>query len=345
MLAYAIVVATRNRLSALRISIPLFLEQRARPARIVVVDCSDDHAAVRAFCLSLSADTPVPIEVIQSDAANLANQRNRGTERVKEPIVMFPDDDAFWFSDTAEKVLAVYAHDSHELIGGVTAIEVEHSPVETGEVVPRKAVRFVEQRHVHRIRNVIEDKLFPEPFHTYGRLRTAILEKRARALGIGVPFVPTMGGYRMSFRTEVARDLRFDETLGSRVGYSQHEDKDISLRTLKTGRLLAVAPGARVHHHVFPGRRAGGFAYGFCHIFNYAYICFKVFGDDPNAISGLKRYCEYKKFLYGLRRASRYHREIAQGAKAAMQEYHQLARAGREDLAFVYGEASDRWLK
>ncbi|MEN0070064.1 MAG: hypothetical protein AAGC63_03545 [Propionicimonas sp.] len=64
MLTHAIVVATRNRLDMLTTSLPLFVNQ-SRPAdRIVIVDRSDDHEAVRAFCERLAETAPMPMVIL-----------------------------------------------------------------------------------------------------------------------------------------------------------------------------------------------------------------------------------------------------------------------------------------
>ena len=45
-LTYDAVIATRHRIEALKLSIPLLLAQSRPPARLIVIDSSDDHAPV-----------------------------------------------------------------------------------------------------------------------------------------------------------------------------------------------------------------------------------------------------------------------------------------------------------
>jgi hypothetical protein len=44
---YDCVIATKNRVGALRMSIPLILKQDVLPERLIVIDASDDHDSVR----------------------------------------------------------------------------------------------------------------------------------------------------------------------------------------------------------------------------------------------------------------------------------------------------------
>lgn len=332
---YAIVVATRNRLEALRASIPLFLGQSRPPARIVVVDKSDDHAAVAAFLGAQAAATSVPFEVIHSDRANLPYQRNLGLARVQEPITMMPDDDSLWFPETAAEIMKVYEADTGKRIGGVGGMISAVSPLSQGDA-PENARRIAGRPGIESLRNRLEARFAPQPFNLYAQRRIAELGRPE-----GVLVVETVGGWRMSFRTEAVRSLEFDATLGSRVGYAQHEDKDVSLRLQKAGWLMAAAPGADVFHNVAPGKRAGGFAYGFCWIFNYAYICRKVFGDTAPGRGPVRRYLAYKTALYHLRPTSAHHRDIARGARAAMAAFDRLWSAPDDRLQEVFGEICD----
>lgn len=339
--SHAIIVATRNRLDMLAVSLPLFVNQTRPAARLVVVDRSDDHDSVRALCERVAGDAGMPLEVYYGTQANLPSQRNQGLEVITEDVVLFPDDDSLWYPDTAEKVLAVYDADRNQRYGAVSANDVYVAPGGTGDAPPRTS-RLTEHPAIMGVRNWLEAALVPQPFEVYGRGRTHDLEPAARADGLDHELVGTIGGYRMSFRTPVAQRLQFDPLLGSRVGYGIHEDKDMALRVLSLGSLIAVAPGARVFHNVAPGKRANGFPYGFFHILNYLYICLKVFPRDSRALAVTKRYLGYKVWLYSLRRGDEYDREVHRGAKAALGEYDAFAAAPTHDLAARYAEISDR---
>lgn len=344
MLSYAIVVATRNRLDMLRVSLPLFIQQTRPADRLVVVDRSDDHESVRDLCETLRTGTTVPIEVLHGDQANLPSQRNQGLDRVSEDVTIYPDDDSFWYPDTAARFMAVYEADTNRRYGAVSANDVYVAPGTTTDHAPERTTRITDQPTVMGVRNWLEAKFVPQPFEVYGAQRSAELAPAAIADGLTYQLVGTIGGYRMSFRTEVAKSVRFDPILGSRIGYAVHEDKDMGLRVLAAGSLIAVAPGARVFHNVAPGKRANGFSYGFFHILNYLYICKRVFPKDSRALAVTHRYLRYKVFLYSLRRHDDHAREVHRGAKVALGEFDAVMRAPSEELAVAYGEICDRHL-
>lgn len=340
MLDYAIVVATRNRLDMLRISLPLFVAQTRPAARIVVVDRSDDHEAVRDYCDSVARDTDIPVIVRYGDHANLPAQRNQGLDLVEEPVTMYPDDDSLWFPDTAEHLMGVYEQDRHARYGAVSATPVASAP--PGVDVPIAPTRrLTNVPVVMAVRNRVERLLVPAPFVLYGAERTRALRPGAVADGLDHPLVPTIGGYRMTFRTDVLRAVRFDATLGSRVGYATHEDIDIGLRVLAAGSLVAAAPRSFVFHCVAPGARAAGFDYGFFHVLNYVYICAKVMPERSLARRRLRRYLRYKLFLYALKRRDEYGRQVYAGARAAHARLDEILTADPAELPELYGRIAD----
>ncbi|MBL6911122.1 MAG: glycosyltransferase, partial [Pirellulales bacterium] len=99
-LSYSIAIATRNRLDALKLSIPLMLNQSRPPSQLIVVDSSDNHEPVKELVQSLTDKTPLDTIVYHSPKG-LTRQRNKALEYVTHPIVFFPDDDSIWFNNTA----------------------------------------------------------------------------------------------------------------------------------------------------------------------------------------------------------------------------------------------------
>jgi hypothetical protein len=74
--SYDCVIATRNRLSALRMSIPLILKQDALPQRLIIVDASKDHDSVRTEVRDIGDRLGFgKTIVVRSDTANSARQR------------------------------------------------------------------------------------------------------------------------------------------------------------------------------------------------------------------------------------------------------------------------------
>ncbi len=344
MLDYAVVVATRNRQDILGSALRTFSNQSRPPGQIVVVDRSDDHSDVERIVADIAASTSVPIRVHYGEAANLPLQRNQGLRHVTEAITMFPDDDVLWYPDTAAAVMEVYESDEGSLYGAVTAVDAHRSPVPLGDEVPDRRVRLTDRPLIMRVRNIVESAIVPQPFEVFGRARSAALEPAARAAGLRHPLVGTFGGYRMTLRTDVARTLAFDPVLGSRVGYGVHEDKDMALRVLASGSLIAVAEAARAFHNTHPGKRAAGFSYGFFHLLNYAYVCHKIFPSGDRSRKVMDRYLRYKLALYRLRRRDQYDRDVAAGAEAAYSELPALLERPVAEAADLYEEICRRAL-
>lgn len=351
-LDYAIVVATRNRLDALKVSLPLFLEQSRPPARIKVVDRSDDHAAVVNFIHTLAQGASVPVSVEYGKQANLPAQRNQGIEGLREAVTMLPDDDSLWFSETAAELMAVYEADSPARIGGVSGWISTRSPL-APNATPKNARRFMRRPRIEALRNRLEERFAPQPFNLFARRSIADLSQQSEVLEPGVMLyggkvTETMSGWRMSYRTAVVQSLRYDETLGSRVGYAQHEDKDMSLRAQQAGHLIVSAPNAMVFHNVHPGKRTDGFSYGFFWLLNYIYICKKAAGlaseEYHPGYFAVKRYMRYKAFLYRLRFSNTYDREVARGAKVALSAFEAIWATPISELRTVYGAIADRGL-
>jgi hypothetical protein len=120
-MSYDCVIATKDRINALRMSIPLILKQDILPERLIVVDASDDHDSVKSEISLISEQFKFKNAiVVKSATASLTKQRNLGLRLVEAPIVMFPDDDSMWHRDFASNVLKVYDADAHGQVGGVS---------------------------------------------------------------------------------------------------------------------------------------------------------------------------------------------------------------------------------
>lgn len=344
-MTYDIVIATRNRLDMLRHSLPLFLGQSVAPQRLIIVDASDDHEAVRRFCEVLGEGADVDIRLLAGEQRNAAAQRNQGLAHVTAPVVAMPDDDSLWYPDTAEKLLEAYALDTAGAIGAMNLTDTRLSPLADIDARLRPTPVSRLKSFIGPVRRMLEARLAPHPFDVFGEDRIAALDGRARVDVARLPLTPTVGGYRMSFRTEAIRATPFNELLGHATGYALHEDKDVALRMLAAGWLVAAAPKARVFHNVHPSRRAGGFAYGFRHIYNYAYICKTAFDRDARAWRYLGRYLWLKRLLYSLRRSDDYGRAVHDGATAAAREVPALLAAAPDAVDALYRDTCDRCLR
>src|SRR4029077_14637553 len=122
-MSYECVIAMRNRLNALKTSIPLILKQDVPPDRLIIVDASDDHDTVKTEIPELSERLGYKNTIVlNSDSVNSARQRNIGVQFVEAPVVMMPDDDSMWYGGFATSVLKIYEGDVHRQVGGVTGV-------------------------------------------------------------------------------------------------------------------------------------------------------------------------------------------------------------------------------
>ncbi len=317
---YDVVVATKDRFDVLQVSLVLILEQTKSPSQLIVVDSSVAKSVasqVAGLCESLNNTYHTPIKYIRSPVQSITYQRNLGLKSVDAELVMFPDDDSLWYPQTAENLTKVYQQDVEGLIGGVSCVPVNRSPLDENKLshpINRKALF---RSKLLPLRNKIEDTFWPNPLFSFAQQQ---YQKRKLPQCIDndmVRLIPSISGYCMGFRTKVIRQVGFDEVLGYKVGYCFHEDRLASAAIINKGYLLVGAHLAPVFHHVNSDKRAGGFHYGFSNIFNYIYICVKETPNTPHYRRRVLRFLTYKLFLFSCRKGNQYHIDIYTGAKTA----------------------------
>jgi glycosyltransferase involved in cell wall biosynthesis len=341
---YDCVIATKNRLDALRMSIPLILKQNILPGRLIVIDASDDHDAVKTEVNQISERLGFQNTIVaKSDASNLPRQRNMGVQFVEAPVVMFPDDDSMWYSGFATNVLKIYEADVRGQVGGVSGVGVPALPSELAQPTYKKSALASAKGALQFYRNDFENRLFHHPFGLIAE-RTWT-DKIDVVDDINSVRIPHITGFRMSFRTDAVRQVGFDETLGYAVGYAYHEDFDVSLRLERLGYALVSAQDAKVCHYSFPGKRGKGYNYGFTVIANTVYICRKTIDRDTKIYPVLDRYLKYKLSLYRSRMYSEHNREVFQGAFDAWRNRSTLLNADEASLPAAYKALCDRYIK
>jgi glycosyltransferase involved in cell wall biosynthesis len=343
-MSYDCVLATRNRLSALRMAIPLILKQDVLPGRLIIIDASDDHDSVRTEVHQISERIGYKeTTVAKSDAANLALQRNIGLQFVDAPVVMFPDDGSMWYRGFAANVLKIYEADVRRQVGGVTGIGVLTPPPELAQPAYKKSAFVSAKSALQPYRNQIETHLFPHPFNMIAE--TTWSDDIDVVDGINSRRVHHITGFRMSFRTDAVRQVGFDETLGYGAGYAYHEDLDVSLRLERLGYALVTSEGAKVCHYAFPGKRGKGYNYGFLAIANCVYVCRKTISSNTHIYPVLERYLKYKLSLYAGRSYSKYGREVFRGALEAWRNRSTLLDADEARLPDAYRVLSDQYIR
>jgi glycosyltransferase involved in cell wall biosynthesis len=341
---FDIVIATLNRESALRLSVPRMLTQSALPANFIVVDASDNHNQVKKTLESAfqKANTSVRLKIVRSEAGS-SLQRNVGLEFVESPIVFFPDDDALWFDGFSEAIMKVYTADTMNEIGGVagTASSVPPPGVLAYRHTPyRMELHDLLSPRLRQFMRTIET-FFPDPLFLEGHIRNQ--HKCAPSWlqsDDNVAVSNLMSGFLMTFRADLIRKTGFDETLGR---YAAFEDRDASLAVLDT-HLIARAVHAHVFHYRVPGKRVSGFEWGFIKIANCAYILCKHTLESALSRRYLRRFSYYKLLSYLLQAHTSYGRARVAGALSAIRHLPAFLAASKGELPEVYTSLRKRYL-
>lgn len=260
------VIVTRNRAEALALSLPLLVAQSRPPARIIVIDSSDDPAPARAAAEAVTG-RGIPVH-FEHGPKGLTRQRNRGLALVTAPVVFFPDDDSLCHPGTTEAIMRIYERDTEGAIAGVCAADAKEPPpgVDLGQAYAMRADHAHAARRMS-LRNRMEKRLTDlNPFLALGRM----LQRPAPAWLAEENAVPVewMTGFRMSFRTEVIRRTGFEEAFR---GYGLYEDIDASFAATRAG-VLVGANSARIHHHRFPSGRPDRRAFAVMTVLNRAFV-------------------------------------------------------------------------
>jgi hypothetical protein len=87
---YDCVIATKNRLNALRMSIPLILKQDVLPARLIVVDASDDHDAVKTEVTQMSERLGYKNIIIERSDASREERGAALSKRIRKTFLSSP---------------------------------------------------------------------------------------------------------------------------------------------------------------------------------------------------------------------------------------------------------------
>jgi glycosyltransferase involved in cell wall biosynthesis len=332
---FDIAIATRNRLPALRLSLPLMLAQNRIPRALIVVDGGDDFEKTERVVREAAEKSGVHTHVVvTASQAGTSHQRNVALKHVESPIVFFPDDDALWFPGFADSIMRIYERDTEERIGAVGGTE---SAIPPPGILPgaRAATDGLNVRLPGIFGNLLdlfERKFFPDPFFTQAGLLAAGRRPPAWLIGEGARLAPTITGFRMSFRTDLIANVGFDEALGR---YALFEDHDACMSVLEH-RLIVNADRARVFHYRDLEARTGGLELGVMHILNRAYILSKHPSGGLRVRTAFTRYAYYKLLRYLLRTYSGAMRKRFVGAWRAAGRTPLLWEVCHEDLADHY---------
>jgi glycosyltransferase involved in cell wall biosynthesis len=336
---FDIVIATRNRLVALQLSIPLMLQQKRLPKKFIIVDSSENSEAVELAVRALfdRHNTGTVMEFHRS-AAGTCIQRNFGLARVESPVVFFPDDDSIWFPGFTEAIMQVYERDTECAIAGIcgaAAIDPPPGFFAEGKSPGYKVARRDRSKFIEPLSDAFERLFLRDSFSQIGQSKTRRHRQPDWLPELDVVLCDFMTGFRMTFRTEILRQTSFDELLGS---YALYEDREASLGVLDHG-LLVCATRARVYHHRVPTSRTSGYEWGVMQVLNRAYIVCKHTDPGDVARRGLRRYILYRFFRYVLQSHSSAARKRIKGLRHAWHCLPDFEMASKSSLPQVYSNS------
>jgi len=311
-LNYDVVIATRNRPDALALSVSSILrDQRRLPKQLIIVDSSDSQFPVVETVFQIEKNYNIKITFVKSTRANSCYQRNLGLEQVTADVTIFPDDDSIFYPGAIDEILRIYEKDSDLVIAGVCPAEaLQPPPSFPAQHVYQQKKSDILKKFIGATRYKIENRLVPDPFHLIGQ---QLIQRSP-----GIPWlkdenaikVEFMTGFRMSFRTNVIKEFKFNNVFDA---YCLYEDTDASFSAYKRGALVG-ARNAHVYHHKFPANRGEGFHLGLWQVLNRSYVVAKHSDRTFFIKKSLKIFIYYKLFLYALSCHSHFGRERFRGA-------------------------------
>jgi len=225
----SVLIPTKDRPACLERAVELVVTQTTLPSQIVIVDQSATDAGRRRVEALFAAWAParksVRLRYIHEPTIpGAAVARNRAMAEADGLIWLFLDDDMEPETDFIEQLLAVYAR--WPSVGGVSGIITNYA---------RPSLAF----------RVWSRVFLRGPFHD----ERQPLYWRAEQLRQHEPIAVTkFGSGLMSFRADVVRNARFDESLR---GLPPGEDIDFCAR-LGVHSGLVIAPKARIAHQPSP---------------------------------------------------------------------------------------------
>jgi len=232
-LSYTAVIPTRNRAGHLPGAVATLLAQTRRPARIVVVDASDEPLTPGETLTRAVAQAGVELVVVHAEPST-AGQRNRGVERAETPLVLLLDDDVALQDDYVEVLLERWRRAGLNAFGAMVGAPDYMPPQGPFGRMARRALML----HYQAPR---------------GRATTIRRSRKLRLVPVPPDdvIVPTCGAGFGLFRTDLLRRHPFDERFS---GYAPGEDLDMSFRLGAEAPILQV-PAVRYLHAWDPRER------------------------------------------------------------------------------------------
>jgi len=261
LLPIAVVIPTRNRVSALRRTLESLADQSAHPTELIVIDASDD-TSTRDLCMDQSIARPASKLLWQkADVRGAADQRSQGLGACSQPIIGFIDDDILFQPHCFARLWSALQSDPR--LGGVNAMITNQrylAPGLVSQLIFRVMAGRAESSYAGRVLGPAVN-LLPED-------RDELPEV--------VP-VEWLNTTCTLYRREALPDPLFPAHFR---GYSLMEDVALSLTVGKRWK-LANARTARIYHDSQPGtHKSDPRALAEMQLVNRYYVMTKVLGRN-----------------------------------------------------------------
>lgn len=254
------VIPTRNRADALRRTLESLAAQSTQPRELIVNDASEDELT-KDLCASGIAGLESRIRYSRASYIGAAVQRNEAVLEVKQPTILFMDDDILFEPMCIARLWS--ALNSNSGLGGVNAMITNQ--------------RYQAPGRISRFVFLLMD----------GRSESSYA---GRVLGPGVNLLPEdradlpevvpvewLNTTCTLYRREALPDPPFPSQF---KGYSLMEDVTLSLTVGKDWQ-LANARTARIYHDSQPGtHKSDPRALAEMHLVNRHYVMTKILGRD-----------------------------------------------------------------
>ncbi|MGF1570233.1 MAG: glycosyltransferase family 2 protein [Nodosilinea sp.] len=271
MLSFGVIVCTYNRRDILEQCLEAWSQANQRPDQFIVVDATAGAESYKNTLLSKFPKLFAQPEsqYIVTKQPGLTRQRNLGLAAIKTDIVCFADDDTFVRPNYIEKILTVFERDTNGLIGGVNGVAVGQF-----DRWPQRNYRAFRNYIRHHFGSLIQRIHVPkQETQVFTPLPTEF--KHLRLI-----YIDRLWGANMNFRTDLVRDLRFDESFSR---YGLYEDVDMSVRVGKTHKLVCCLDAELEHDHSLgETTRPSDVKYFLTSWLNSAYVIEKLFSEEAS---------------------------------------------------------------
>jgi O-antigen/teichoic acid export membrane protein/GT2 family glycosyltransferase len=233
LLAYSVVIPTKDRPVHAVAAVERVLGQTRRPERVVVVDASTPALDFSDELVDRAAGLDIDLVLVHAPPST-AGQRNHGARLVSSPLVFFLDDDVEIGPEYVATLLRQWEKAGVEAYGGVVGSHIYggHS------FVTRMFRRFFMLHYFDR--------------STY---RATAFRPSRKLRYVGVParavYVPAVGAGAVAFRTDLVLRHPFNERF---PGYALGEDLEMSYRLSRDAPILQL-PDVLYDHREHTGDR------------------------------------------------------------------------------------------